>query len=311
MTDVVITEFMDVTAVDRLAEDFEVLYDPTLVDEPERLSNSIGGARALIVRNRTKVDAALLDQGRSLRVIGRLGTGLDNIDLEACEQRGVSVKPATGANANAVAEYVIASTLLLVRGAFMSSDDVISGLWPRTTLVGREVAGSTMGLIGFGDIARRVARMATALGMYVIAHDPFVDEVDAAWSQAERVLLDDVFARSDVVSVHVPLTETTRNMIDAEALETMRPTAAIINTSRGGIVDEEALVQALHGGTIAGAMLDVFAIEPVSRERGESYNGVPGLILTPHIAGVTQESNVRVSAMVVQEVRGVLVGSEP
>jgi (S)-sulfolactate dehydrogenase len=311
MTDVVITEFMDMTAVDGLAKDFDVIYDPTLVDEPERLSASIGGARALIVRNRTKVDAALLDKGGSLRVIGRLGVGLDNIDLDSCAERDIAVRPAKGANSNAVAEYVIASTLLLVRGAFMSSDDVISGLWPRTALVGREVAGSTMGLIGFGDIARRVATMATALGMHVIAHDPFVDEVDAAWSQAERVPLDDVFARSDVVSVHVPLTETTRNMIGEEALEAMRPTASIINTSRGGIVDERALVRALGSGSIAGAMLDVFAIEPVSRERGESYNGVPGLILTPHVAGVTQESNVRVSAMVAQAVREVLVGSGP
>jgi len=311
MTDVVITEFMDMAAVDRLAEDFDVLYDPTLVDEPERLSTSIGGARALIVRNRTKVDAALLDQGRSLRVVGRLGTGLDNIDLEACEQRGVLVKPATGANANAVAEYVIASTLLLTRGVFMSSGDVASGLWPRTDLVGGEVAGSTMGLIGFGEIARRVARMASALGMRVIAHDPYVEESDVAWSEADRVTLDDVFERSDVISIHVPLTDTTRNMVGASEMAAMMPTAAIINTSRGGIVDEEALVQALHDGTIAGAAFDVFTTEPLSLERGRMFDGVPGLILTPHIAGVTQESNVRVSAMVANAVRDLLVGSGP
>jgi (S)-sulfolactate dehydrogenase len=141
MTGIVITEFMDMTAVDGLAGDFDVLYDPTLVDDPERLSTSIGGSRALIVRNRTKVDVALLDHGPSFRVVGRLGTGLDNIDLEACEHRGVSVKPATGANANAVAEYVIASTLLRTRGVFMSSGDVACGLWPRTDLVSRKVAG--------------------------------------------------------------------------------------------------------------------------------------------------------------------------
>jgi (S)-sulfolactate dehydrogenase len=311
MTDIVITEFMDMTAVDGLAEDFDVLYDPTLVDEPERLSISIGFARALIVRNRTKVDVGLLDHGSSLRVIGRLGTGLDNIDLEACEQRGVSVKPATGANANAVAEYVIASTLLLVRDVFMSSSDVASGLWPRTDLVGREVAGSTMGLIGFGGIARRVARLATALGIHVIAHDPFVDESDVAWSEAERVTLDDVFERSDVISVHVPLTDSTRNMVGSSAFAAMMPTAAIINTSRGGIVDEQALVQALHDGTIAGAALDVFTTEPLSLEHGRMYDGVPGLILTPHIAGVTQESNVRVSALVANAVRDVLESVQP
>ena len=311
MTDVVISEFMDMTAVDRLAEDFEVLYDPTLVDDPERLSTSIGGARALIVRNRTNVDAALLDHGRSLRVIGRLGTGLDNIDLEACEQRGVSVKPATGANANAVAEYVIASTLLLTRGVFMSSGDVASGLWPRTDLVGREVAGSTMGLIGFGDISRRVARMATTLGMHVIAHDPYVGEADVAWSEADRVTLDDVFERSDIISVHVPLTDSTRNMVGASEMAAMMPTAAIINTSRGGIVDEQALVQALHDGTISGAALDVFTTEPLSLEHGRMYDGVPGLILTPHVAGVTQESNVRVSAMVADAVRDVLEPVQP
>jgi (S)-sulfolactate dehydrogenase len=311
MTDIVITEFMDATAVDGLAEDFDVLYDPALVDDPERLSTSIGGARALIVRNRTKVDVALLDQGRSLRVVGRLGTGLDNIDLDACDQRGVSVKPATGANANAVAEYVIASTLLLMRGVFMSSGDVASGLWPRTSLVGREVAGSTMGLIGFGDIARRVAQLASALGMHVIAHDPYVDESDVAWSEAERVALDDVFERSDIISVHVPLTDSTRNMIGASAMSAMMPSAAIINTSRGGIVDEQALVQALHNGTIAGAALDVFTTEPLSLEHGRMYDGVRGLILTPHIAGVTQESNVRVSALVANAVRDVLEPGQP
>ena len=311
MPDIVISEFMDQAAVDGLARDFDVFYDPSLVDEPEQLTIEVDDASALIVRNRTKVDAALVDSGGSLRVIGRLGSGLDNIDLDACAQRGIVVKPATGANANAVAEYVIASALLLMRGVFMSSDDVIQGRWPRTDLVGREVAGATMGLIGFGGIARRVAGMATALGMRVIAHDPFLGEFDVAWSQAERVDLDDVFVRSDVVSVHVPLTESTRNMVGVSAFASMMPTAAIINTSRGGIVDEQALVQALHLGTIAGAALDVYTTEPVSLEYGRMYDGVPGLILTPHIAGVTQESNVKVSAMVAQAVREVLVGSAP
>ncbi len=172
MADVVITEFMDEASVADLAGDFDVLYDPTLVDDRERLLAAIGDTRGLIVRNRTWVDAALLTAAPHLVAVGRLGVGLDNIDLEACAARSVTVHPATGANAAAVAEYVIGAVLALVRGVYRATDRVAAGEWPRTELAGGEIAGRRLGLVGFGGIARLVAQKAAALGMVVAAHDP-------------------------------------------------------------------------------------------------------------------------------------------
>lgn len=302
MADVVIAEFMDDHAVEGLRPHFDVAYDPTLVDDRPRLIGSIAQARALIVRNRTSVDAELLDAAPNLVVVGRLGVGLDNIDLGACAQRGIAVRPATGANADAVAEYVIAAAMLTSRGAFSSTEQVASGAWPRRDLVGHEVAGRTLGLIGFGDIARRVAGRARSLGMHVVAYDPYLDPGHRAWNLADSVTFDALVSRADIISIHVPLSDETHGLIDAGVIEKMRPGASIINTSRGGIVDEDALAAALSEGHLAGAVLDVFAHEPVSAQDGARFAGVPGLILTPHIAGVTVESNERVSAMVADAV---------
>ena len=311
MSQIVITEFMATDAVDSLSNRHAVEYDPSLVDDRDRLEQLLGSADGLIVRNRTQVDAALLDAGPRLRVVGRLGVGLDNIDLDACEQRGIAVKPAVGANADSVAEYVIAAALCLVRGVFMASDEVIAGEWPRVSLSGLEIQGRTMGLIGFGDIAQRVAVRASALGMSVVGHDPFLPPDDKAWAKARNVPLDEVLRTSDVVSLHVPLTDDTRGLIDDHALGVMKNSAVLVNTSRGGVVDERALVEALRARRIRGASLDVFASEPVSSSYGERFAGVPNLILTPHIAGITAESNERVSFMIANEVADVLAGGAP
>ncbi|NHZ71153.1 MAG: hypothetical protein GWP18_05880 [Proteobacteria bacterium] len=187
MPDIVITEFMDESAVRWLAEEFDVLYDPTLVGNRKALLDRILDARGLIVRNRTVVDAELLEVATNLEVIGRLGVGLDNIDCELCEHRGITVAPATGANADSVAEYVVAAILLLTRRAFSSSDLVARGAWPRTDLVGHEIGGRTAGLVGFGEIARKVSVRLRALGMIVVAHDPFLPGDDEAWSETTSV----------------------------------------------------------------------------------------------------------------------------
>ncbi len=306
MSKIVITEFMDQTAVADLLDDHDVVYDPELADDRPGLFQHISDAEGLIVRNRTQVDAILLDRSPKLVAVGRLGVGLDNIDVAACTNRGISVHPATGANADAVAEYVIAAVLTLIRGAFLASDRVVRGEWPRNELSGMEVRGRTMGLVGLGDIARRVAALSQALGMEVIASDPFVPDDDHVWSSVQRVNLEDLLSASDAVSLHIPLTDATRGLIGSAELEAMRDTAVLVNTARGGIVDEKALTDALRKGSIRGAAIDVFGSEPLTPTLAAHFDRVPNLILTPHIAGVTEESNRRVSAMVATRLRTAL-----
>jgi len=309
---IVISEFMDAAAVDRLRAEFEVHNDATLVDNLERLNAAAKSAEALIVRNRTQVDTALLANAPRLRVVGRLGVGLDNIDTAACAARAIDVIAATGANAISVAEYVLTTAMLLLRGAYTSSAEVAAGHWPRPKLSqGREVCGKTLGLVGFGSIGRVTAQRAHAVGMRVIAYDALLAEADAAWRAHDVVRkgLDQVVAEADIVSLHVPLDSQTRGLINASRIALMKRGAIIINTSRGGIVDEVAVAAALRAGSLAGAALDVFEHEPLAAN--SALADVPNLILTPHIAGVTQESNVRVGALIAEHVAASLRRSRP
>jgi (S)-sulfolactate dehydrogenase len=291
---IVISEFMDQPAVDRLAADHEVDYRPRLVDDTPALEAALPGALAWIVRNRTPVRGGLLEAARDVRVIGRLGVGLDNIDVEACGRRGIDVIPATGANAESVAEYVVSAALVLLRGSFFSTRAVEAGTWPRQTLSqGREAAGKTMGVVGYGNIGRLTARKAEALGMKVMSYDSQVPD-------ATTRDLDALLAGSDVVSLHIPLTPQTRGLLDAKRLGLMKHDAVLVNTARGGIVDEAALAAMLRDGRLGGVALDVFDTEPLAA--GSPLAGAPRLILTPHIAGVTVESNERVSALIAERV---------
>jgi (S)-sulfolactate dehydrogenase len=302
MADIVITEFMDEAAVSRLVKSYDTVYDPKLVDDPAALHDHLTSARALIVRNRTQVRETLLSMGPKLRVVGRLGVGLDNIDVAACKARSIAVIPATGANDLSVAEYVITSALMLLRGAFMRSAEVASGAWPRQSMMGRELAGKTIGLVGYGSIAREVAWRAHMMGMQIVAYDPFLMADHPGWQIARNVSLDGVLEFSDVISLHTPLTDATRNMIDAAALARMKPDAILINAARGGIVDESALAEALKAGRLGGAALDVFEAEPLTAEAGAKFKDLANLVLTPHIAGVTGESNERVSHLIADKV---------
>jgi (S)-sulfolactate dehydrogenase len=300
---VVITEFMDAAAVAALAATHDVRYDPGLVDRESELQSACAGAVALIVRNRTRVDRRLLAAAPKLRVVGRLGVGLDNIDVAACRERGIDVIPATGANAQAVAEYVIAVALVLLRGAYGATADVAAGTWPRAALSsGSEVAGRTLGVVGFGGIGRLTARLARRLGMAIVAHDPQLDPRAAVWAEEGAACrsLDEVLAEADVVTLHVPLTDGTRHLVNAARLATMKPDAVLINTARGGVVDEPALAAALRSGRLGGAALDVFEREPLPA--GSPLAGCPNLMLTPHIAGLTRESNARVSTLIAERV---------
>ena len=303
MARIVITEFIDERALPPLHAAHEVFYDPKLVDDLPRLLEAAAGADAIIVRNRTQVRGELLAALARCRVVGRLGVGLDNIDVPACEARGLQVIPATGANALSVAEYVIATAMLLLRGAFQSTAAVAAGQWPRSALSnGRETAGKTLGLIGFGSIGQLTAKLAQGLGMSVIAYDAMMDADHPAYaSLAVRAAgLDEVIAGADVVSLHVPLVDSTRNLFDARRIASMKKGAVLINTARGGIVDEVALAAALKGGQIGGAAIDVFGSEPLPA--AAHFKDCPNLVLTPHVAGVTTESNERVSFLIVEKV---------
>jgi (S)-sulfolactate dehydrogenase len=307
---IVITEFMDEAAVESLRDRFTVIYDPALVDRRADMLELLADAPALIVRNRTRVDVDVLAAAKQMRIVGRLGVGLDNIDVPACQSRGIEVIPATGANALAVAEYVISAALVLLRGAYVSSAEVADGKWPRVRLSeGREASGQTLGLVGFGGIGQLTAKLAQGLGMHVLAYDPLVASDAQIWTQTnvERRELDDLLAQSDVISLHVPLTDQTKGLMNAERLARMKPDAILINTARGGIVDEAALASALCSGKLGGAALDVFDKEPLAA--GSPLAGVQNLILTPHIAGVTKESNVRVSTMIAAKVASFLLNA--
>ena len=299
---IVITEFMDEAAVDTLRADHSVHFDPRLADNQADIPALLTNARALIVRNRTQVTEDLLAAAPQLEIVARLGVGLDNIDLEACAKQEVEVAPATDANARSVAEYVISTALVLLRTAYFSRESMMSGEWPRGRLQGRELSDRTLGLIGFGTIAQMTAKFANAFNVRVIASDPYLPEQNDAWSAAERVDLETLFESSDVVSVHVPLTSGTRHLVSARRLALMKPGSVLINTSRGGVVDETALAAALSSGILGGAALDVFEEEPLSAEGAAKFQNLDNVILTPHIAGVTRDSNILVSRVTAENV---------
>ncbi len=301
---IVITEFMDERAVAQLSARHDVLYDPKLVDDAPRLQQEASGCDALIVRNRTQVRGALLAAlPARAKVVGRLGVGLDNIDVPACEARGLQVIPATGANALSVAEYVIGTAMLLLRGAYQSTSAVATGGWPRGPLSnGREIAGKTLGLIGFGSIGQLTAQLAKALGMDVIAFDAMLDSDHPAYqsSGVRGTGLEAVMTTSDVLSLHVPLVDSTRGLLNAQRIAAMKKGAVLINTARGGVIDEQALAQSLKSGHLGGAAIDVFETEPLPA--AAHFQACPNLVLTPHIGGVTAEANERVSFLIADKV---------
>lgn len=304
---VVVSEYLQQEFLDRIGLDFEVVYDPDMYRDRPRLLDIAAAAEAIVIRNRTVIDTEFLQSTQSMKVVGRLGVGLDNIDMVACASAGVTVIPATGGNAASVAEYVMAAMLVLVRGVFGMTDSMIAGQWPRQGhAFGNELSGSTLGLIGLGAIGRMVATRSAVFGMEVLAFDPYLPEHHTSWHGVKRTGLDELLAQADVISVHTPLNDATRKLIDAAALDKMKSTAVFINTSRGGIVDEDALADALRRGAIRGAALDVFESEPLGPDPAARFIGIENLILTPHVAGNTAESVERVADMVTTAVLAAL-----
>ena len=299
---ILITEFMDELAVTKLRQKYEVIYDPSLVERQDAILELIGKTRAIIVRNKTLVTKILINKASNLSCVGRLGVGLDNIDLVACEENNVTVYPALGANSNSVAEYVICSAMLLLRRAFQKNIEMISGVWPRQESSGLEVRGKTIGLIGYGEIAQRTSVIAKSLGMKVVAFDPYINASSDLWRDTEKLSLDKLLRVSDVISLHIPLNKETNNLLDEKKLSLVKPSAVLINSARGGILDENALAKALRENRIRGAALDVFSEEPLSEEKAKKFSQLNNIILTPHIAGITEESNERVSQMIADKV---------
>ncbi len=308
MHDIVITEFLELAAIEALERDFKVLWDRELWTKRADLEKLVRNLPALIVRNRTRVDKALLELAPKLKVVGRLGVGLDNIDVAECERRGIEVCSARGANATSVSEYAIAMAMTLLRGrAYRDTQRLVAGEWPREELGrGFELAGKRLGIVGLGSIGSTTARKARALDMRVAACDPYLPEGNENWNLAEKVSLEELLATSDVVTIHCPLNDETRGMIAGQQLSRMKKGAVLINSARGGIVDEPACAAALRSGHLGGAALDVFDDEPIKSEVGKLFAGIPNVILTPHISGVTFEANHRVSFMTVENVARVL-----
>ena len=313
MADVVVSEFMDEPTAIALEADHDVHRDPELWGKRAELLRAVADARAVVVRNATIVNPELLDAAPELKIVARMGVGLDNIDLDACRARGVEVCPSIGANAVSVAEYVIATAMILLRGpAYYATPDVAGGAWDRPKFAGgREIAGRTMGVIGFGSIGQTVGDKARALGMNVIAYDAVMPDDAPGWAKARRVDLDTLIAEADVITLHCPKLPQTIDLIDAAAFARMKPGAILINSARGGIVNEAACAEALKAGRIAGAALDTLDVEPIDKTAQAIFRGIPNLILSPHIAGVTQDSNRRIAEVAADNVRRVLGAAQP
>ena len=308
MADVLISEFMDKDAAEALIADYDVLWNPDLWSRRDELLFQIANSRAIIVRNATQVNAELLAAAPNLKIVARMGVGLDNIDLDACKARGVEVCPSVGANAASVAEYVITTALILLRGpAYSSSADVVAGAWDRPRFTGgRELGGKVIGVIGFGSIGQLVAAKAAAMDMKVIAYDAVMPDDAPAWRGARRVGLAELIREADVITLHCPLLPQTRDMLGAAEFAQMKRGAILVNSARGGIVNEAACAAALKSGSLGGAALDTLNTEPIDEATCALFSGVKNLILTPHIAGVTQESNRRIAEVAVANVRRVL-----
>jgi D-3-phosphoglycerate dehydrogenase / 2-oxoglutarate reductase len=271
----------------------------TAVSLPSELANAEG----LIVRSATKATAVLLEQAPKLRVIGRAGVGVDNVDVDAATRRGILVMNTPGGNAVSVAEHTIALMLGLARAVPQANASTQAGKWEKSAFSGTEMRGKTLGLIGLGRVGMEVARRARALEMKVLAYDPYVTPAAAREVEVELVPLDELLAQSDVVSLHTALTANTEKMLDAAALAKMKKGARLINCARGELIDEAALAEALKSGKISGAALDTFAQEP---PKSSPLIGLPNVIATPHIAGSTAEAQEEVGTAIAVQVRDYL-----
>jgi D-3-phosphoglycerate dehydrogenase len=263
---------------------FEV--EEKLLLSREELLAEIRNYDAILCRTRTRIDADVINAGKNLKAIARAGSGVDGIDIEAATRARIPVFNAPTGNTRSVAEYTLALILALLRHIPRADAGMKRGLWEKSELMGRELAGKTLGVVGFGRIGKAVAELAGHFGADIIVHDPYVTPT----SDAKFVALEELLQNADIITLHVPLNETNRRMIGKEEFRLMKRGAYFINTARGELVDEEALFDALKSGALAGAALDVFSTEPFTDSRISEFSN---LIATPHIAGSTEEGQRR------------------
>ncbi len=273
-------------------------YRPTITKD--ELLAVAGEYDAFIVRSRTKIDRDVLDRATRLKLVARPGTGLDNVDTEYAKSKGVTVVNSPESLVEAVAEHVVLLMLALSRKVVAADTSIKSGKWEKTALMGREVKGKALGIVGLGRIGKRIAEIGKTLGMSVLFYDVITIPPDIVASLGAKVVgLDELFTSADYITLHVPMTPDTARIVDAKRLSQMKRTAFLINTSRGGVIDQEALAAALNDGRIGGAALDVFEKEPPTG----SILTAPNTILTPHIGGQTEEAQVNAITVIGEKVR--------
>ena len=300
---ILITEFMEDASVEILKKFFDVKIDKSLALNHNELKKIISNFDILIVRNKTQVNKEILENASSLKFIGRLGVGLDNIDTEYCRNNNIHVQPATGMNADSVAEYVINSSLSLLKNVPLMHQETTLGNWPRTSISSRELNGKIFGLMGFGLIAKKVSTLAKIFNAHIIAYDPFIDSSIANKFNIKLVDMHEIFEKADVISIHLPLTPTTKDLLNYDAFTKMKKQPIIINSSRGSIINEDDLLRSYDEKLISGFALDVYETEPAPKIFLNSIKDNTNCILTPHIAGVTEESNIRVSDFIANSVK--------
>jgi D-3-phosphoglycerate dehydrogenase len=302
---------MRVLVADPLAEEgLEVLRKQVEVDvrtkmKPDELVSVIGDYEAVIVRSETRITREAIEAGKKLQVIARAGVGIDNVDLEAATQRGIVVVNAPTANTMAAAEHTVAMMLALARHIPQAHANLSGGAWMRQNFVGVELRNKTLGIVGLGNVGSEVARRVQGFRMKVIAYDPFVSLEYARNLRVDLVSFEKVLTDADFITLHLPLTDQSRNLIGARELSMVKPTVRIINCARGGLIDEQALAQAIDEGRVAGAALDVFAQEP---PKDSPLMKNPRVIVTPHLGASTAEAQTSVATDAAEQVLAVLNG---
>ncbi|WAL60685.1 phosphoglycerate dehydrogenase [Thermocoleostomius sinensis] len=305
MPKVLVSDPIDQVGIDILSQVAQVDVKTNL--PPEELLQIISDYDALMIRSGTRVTKEVIEAGNQLKIIGRAGVGVDNVDVPTATRRGVLVVNSPEGNTVAAAEHAVAMMLSLSRYIPDANQSVKGGQWDRKSFTGVEVYKKTLGIVGLGKIGSHVASIARAMGMRLLAYDPYLSMERAEQLGCQLVELDFLFQEADYITLHMPKTPETYHLINAEALNKMKPTTRIINCARGGIIDEEALVEALKQGKIAGAALDVYEQEPLQAESSLRSLGKQ-LILTPHLGASTEEAQVNVAIDVAEQIRDVLLG---
>ena len=302
---VLVSDALSETAVQIFRDrGIDVTFDPSLGKDKERLAQVIGDYDGLAIRSATKVTEKLLANAPDLKVVGRAGIGVDNVDIPAASKRGVIVMNTPFGNSITTAEHAIAMMMALARQIPEANASTHAGKWEKSRFMGVELTGKTLGLIGCGNIGSIVAERALGLRMKVLAYDPFLGEERAVKLGVHKVELEELIARADVISLHVPLTDKTRNVLSAEALARAKPGVRIVNCARGGLIDEDALAEALRSGHVAGAALDVFAVEPAT---DSPLFGMPNVVCTPHLGASTTEAQENVALQVAEQMADYLM----